>query len=66
MRLFLAAMPLMIVTGCATVPPVAVCDATASDRTALAAALVADGGPNSMAAGRTLISRLDAGCNDQP
>lgn len=66
MRLFLAAMPLMIVTGCATVPPVAVCDATAADRTALAAALVADGGPSSMAAGRTLISRLDAGCNDQP
>lgn len=66
MRPFLAAMPLMTLLGCATVQPVAVCDATATDRQALAAALVADGGPNSMAAGRTLISRLDAGCNDQP
>lgn len=66
MRLFLAAMPLTTLLGCATVQPVAVCNATAGDRTALAAALVADGGPNSMAAGRTLISRLDAGCNDQP
>lgn len=60
----MAMMPL-IVTGCVAVAPVAVCDATAGDRTALAAALVADGGPASMAAGRTLISRLDAGCNDQ-
>ena len=66
MRLFLAAMPLMILSSCATVQPEAVCEATARDRTALAAALVADGGPSSMAAGRTLISRLDAGCNDQP
>jgi hypothetical protein len=66
MRMFLAAMPLMTLLGCATVQPAAVCDATAGDRTALAAALVADGGPHSMAAGRTLISRLDAGCNDQP
>lgn len=66
MRLFLAAMPLMMLPGCASVQPAAVCDATAGDRTALAAALVADGGPASRAAGRTLISRLDAGCNDQP
>lgn len=66
MRLFLAAMLLMTLSSCAAVQPVAVCDATAGDRTALAAALVADGGPDSMAAGRTLISRLDAGCNDQP
>ena len=66
MRLFLAAMPLMTLSFCAAVQPVAVCDASAGDRTALAAALVADGGPDSMAAGRTLISRLDAGCNDQP
>lgn len=66
MRLFLAAMLPLIVSGCTAVQPVAVCDATAGDRQALAAALVADGGPNSMAAGRTLISRLDAGCNDQP
>lgn len=58
-----AATLLLILTGCATGPAdEAVCDGTAEARTALAAALVEDGGPESRAAGRTLIARLDAGC----
>lgn len=58
-----AAMLLLILSGCATGPAgEAVCDGTAAARSALAAALVEDGGEASLAAGRTLIARLDAGC----
>lgn len=65
MRMFLAAMLPLILSGCAIGPAgEAVCDGTAAARTALAAALVADGGPESRAAGRTLIARLDTGCTD--
>lgn len=59
----LAAMLLLTLTGCATVQSVnAMCQRSEAARTALAAALVADGGPQSMAAGRTLIATIDAGC----
>lgn len=60
-----AAMLLMIVSGCTSERSgKAVCDGTGPARSALAAALVMDGGPHSLVAGRTLIARLDAGCND--
>ena len=62
-HLYLAAMLPLIVTDCAAAPGgEAACDGTAESRSALAAALVDDGGPKSMAAGRTLIARLDAAC----
>ncbi|WP_179285858.1 hypothetical protein [Haematobacter missouriensis] len=49
--------------GCATGRSgEAVCDGTEASRTALAAALVADGGPQSRAAGRDLIAQIDVGC----
>ncbi|MFT3972179.1 MAG: hypothetical protein QM699_01585 [Amaricoccus sp.] len=63
MRMCRAVTLLLILNGCATGPAgEAVCDGTAAARSALAAALVADGGPQSREAGRTLIARLDAGC----
>lgn len=40
----------------------ALCEGTEGARSAHAAALVVDGGPQSRATGRTLIARLDAGC----
>lgn len=57
-------MLLIPIAGCATAPVVgsALCQGTAEARTAHAAALVVDGGPQSRATGRTLIARLDAGC----
>ncbi|GEM_PF-2013724 len=61
--MYLAAMLLTICAGCATGRSgEAICDGTAASRAALAAALVADGGPQSRAAGRDLIARVDAGC----
>ncbi len=48
--------------GCSTASSLALCDGSEEARTALAAALVEDGGPQSRAAGRTLIARIDAGC----
>lgn len=63
MRRCLAVILMMILTGCSGGPGgEALCEGTASERTAHAAALVADGGPQSRATGRTLIARLDAGC----
>lgn len=54
---------MLILSGCASGPSgEALCDGSAEARSALAAALVADGGPQSRAAGRTLIARIDAGC----
>ena len=41
----------------------AVCKGTAADRDALTAALLADGGPESLMAGQVLIARLDAFCD---
>jgi len=59
--LFLAATTLL--SGCATVPnSEAICDGTAQSRTAHAAALVADGGPQSLVTGALLIQQIDAGC----
>ena len=54
------------VTGCVSaVSPAAICDGTASARTAHAAALAEDGGDLSVATGARLIRLLDAGCQDQ-
>jgi len=53
----------LVGNGCASVTSnSAVCDGSRADRTAHAAALVADGGPQSLVTGQRLISRLDAGC----
>lgn len=41
-----------------------VCEATIQYRRALAGALIEDGGPNSLSAGRNIIAVLDAGCGD--
>lgn len=52
-----------MLSGCATGPASeALCEGTAGARTAHAAALVVDGGPQSRATGRTLIALLDSGC----
>ena len=55
-------MPLLLLTGCVNVAPVAICEGTASATDAHAAALVADGGPLSLVTGDLLIAQLDAGC----
>ena len=64
MRLKLWGMILMLpVAGCMNAAnPVAVCDATAADTTAHAAALAQDGGSASVVTGQRLIVRLDAAC----
>ena len=54
---------LTLLSGCATAPnSEAICDGTAQSRTAHAAALVADGGPQSLVTGALLIKQIDAGC----
>ena len=54
---------MLTLTGCVGAPATdAVCLRTEAPRTALAAALVVDGGPQSKARGRDLIAMLDAGC----
>ncbi len=63
MRMLAMAILPMILSGCATgVSGEAVCDGTRASRSAHAAALVVDGGPQSRATGRALIARIDAGC----
>lgn len=63
MRMCLAAMLLMTLSGCLDGRASnALCDGTEASRKAHAAALVADGGPQSRATGRTLIAQVDAGC----
>lgn len=66
MRLFLILAILPLVSGCANLraSPTAICSGTATDRTAHAEALVRDGGPQSVATGATLLSKLGAGCNE--
>ena len=66
MRLPMILALIMCVTGCASVrtSPAAVCDGTFALRADHAAALVADGGPRSVATGARLIRAMDAGCND--
>lgn len=54
---------LLPLSGCVSVGSgMAICEATAADTTAHAAALAQDGGPLSLVTGQKLISRLDAGC----
>lgn len=61
--MFPAVILMMILNGCAGGPGrEALCEGSAADRAAHAAALVVDGGPQSRATGRTLIARIDAGC----
>jgi len=63
MRMYLAAMLMLIVSGCVSGPASdPLCLRSEGPRTALASALVDDGGPKSMAAGRTLIATIDAWC----
>lgn len=63
MRMCLGVILTMMLTGCFGGPvSEAVCDGTAASRTAHAAALVVDGGPQSRATGRTLIAQVDSGC----
>jgi hypothetical protein len=55
------------VSGCArgvATSSEALCDGTAALRAGHAAALVEDGGPQSLATGARLIRVLDAGCGD--
>ena len=53
----------LLLNGCAAAPNnTAICNGTAQSRTAHAAALVADGGPQSLVTGATLIQQIDAGC----
>ncbi len=53
----------LLVSGCASaLNDTAICDGTAQSRTAHAAALVADGGPQSLVTGALLIQQIDAGC----
>ena len=61
--MYLAATLMLIEAGCVSGPASeAICLRSEGPRTALASALVDDGGPKSMAAGRTLIATIDAGC----
>jgi hypothetical protein len=54
------------VNGCVSaVSNEAICEGTALDRTAHAAALAQDGGDLSLVTGARLIKKLDAGCVDQ-
>lgn len=49
--------------SCANAPSdSAICNGTAQSRTAHAAALAEDGGPQSMVTGALLIQQIDAGC----
>lgn len=54
---------LMLLSGCGVgLNESAICDGTAQSRTAHAAALVVDGGPQSILTGALLIRQIDAGC----
>lgn len=51
-------------SSCGNAPSnAAICDGTAQSRTAHAAALVEDGGPQSLVTGALLIQQIDAGCS---
>jgi len=57
--------PMMLNAGCVNVAShEALCDGSASARTAHAAALALDGGPQSLVSGARLIRVLDAGCGN--
>ena len=52
-------------SGCIwTIDDAALCDGTRAARDAHSAALLADGGPRSLATGARLIGLVDAGCGD--
>jgi hypothetical protein len=53
---------MLLLHGCTSVQRNSICDGTAQSRTAHAAALVADGGPQSLVTGALLIQQIDAGC----
>lgn len=58
---------MLFVTGCANgLGGEAACEATRDQRTALAGALLDDGGEDAQRAGLELISTLDAVCVDTP
>ncbi|MDO5706545.1 MAG: hypothetical protein Q4G49_15960 [Paracoccus sp. (in: a-proteobacteria)] len=65
MRQILIWTMMLCLTACAGAPvkQTAICDGTRASRTALAAALVDDGGPASRRAGMALIDQIDAGCS---
>jgi hypothetical protein len=57
-------MPLLLLSGCAAaLKDSAICDGTMQSRTNHAAALVADGGAQSLVTGALLIRQIDAGCS---
>ncbi|SDW78865.1 hypothetical protein SAMN04488238_103354 [Roseicitreum antarcticum] len=67
MRILVAVILMMTVSGCwrgasDVVDNRPICDGTEAQRTAHAAALAADGGPQSVVTGRALIAAVDAGC----
>jgi hypothetical protein len=64
MRLVMTLALITSVSGCwrGAASPEAICDGTEISRTEHAAALVADGGPRSVATGARLIRQIDAGC----
>ncbi len=56
----------LLVSGCAAAQSGAdaLCAGTSEARADHAAALAADGGPQSLVTGAALIGRIDAGCDD--
>lgn len=70
MRILALVILMMTLAGCwrgasAPVESPPLCDGTEAERTAHAAALARDGGPESRRTGRVLIARIDAGCAEQ-
>jgi hypothetical protein len=63
-RLFLILAILPLVSGCATysVSQTALCSGTKQSRDQHAEALLADGGPRSVATGATVLGQIAAGC----
>ena len=62
-KLILATILMPLVAGCTNVVSgKAICDATAKNRTAHAAALAEDGGDKSVITGAYLIRQIDAAC----
>jgi len=54
----------LLSAGCANVETSAICDGTREARDDHTVALLKDGGPESMRTGASLISKLDAACQD--
>lgn len=64
-RILTACLTTLWLTGCATTPAStsAVCSGTDAAARDLAAALLADGGPESKRAGLALLDKREAGCH---